>query len=92
VLFAPGLPDLVAVRDVCAAVHKPVNFMVGIKGKSFTVADFAVAGVKRVSFAGSLYWAAMTGLFNAAREIKGGTFDYLEQTIASAELAHFLQD
>jgi 2-methylisocitrate lyase-like PEP mutase family enzyme len=37
VLFAPGLPDLAAVRSVCAAVSKPVNFMVGIKGKSFTV-------------------------------------------------------
>src|SRR5262249_12272712 len=35
VLFAPGLPDLAAVRAVCAAVSKPVNFMVGIKGKSF---------------------------------------------------------
>ena len=36
VLFAPGLPDLAAVRAVCAAVSKPVNFMVGIKGKSFS--------------------------------------------------------
>ena len=33
VLFAPGLPDLPAVRAVCAALTKPVNFMVGIKGK-----------------------------------------------------------
>jgi len=31
VLFAPGLSDLAAVRAVCAAVSKPVNFMVGIK-------------------------------------------------------------
>jgi 2-methylisocitrate lyase-like PEP mutase family enzyme len=92
VLFAPGLPDLAAVREVCAAVHKPVNFMVGIKGKSFTVAELAASGVKRVSFAGSLYRAAITGLLNAAREIKGGTFKYLEQTMASAELSPFLQD
>jgi len=93
VLFAPGLPDLAAVREVCSAVRKPVNFMVGVKGKSFTVAELAAAGVKRVSFAGSLYRAAMTGLLNAAREIKGaGTFNYLEQTITSAELSPFLQD
>src|SRR5213592_938019 len=39
VLFAPGLPDLAAVRAVCAAVSMPVNFMVGIKGKSFTLAE-----------------------------------------------------
>src|SRR5271169_1882178 len=35
-LMAPGLPDLEAVRAVCAAVGKPFNFMVGIRGKSFT--------------------------------------------------------
>src|SRR5215207_2497657 len=45
---AAGLPDLDAVRAVCAAVGKPFNFMVGIKGKSFTVAALAAAGVKRM--------------------------------------------
>lgn len=33
VLFAPGLPDLGAVRTVCEAVTKPFNFMAGIQGK-----------------------------------------------------------
>ena len=33
VLMAPGLPDLAAVRTVCAALSKPFNFMVGIKGR-----------------------------------------------------------
>ena len=32
VLMAPGLPDLAAVRAVCSAVPKPINFMAGIKG------------------------------------------------------------
>jgi 2-methylisocitrate lyase-like PEP mutase family enzyme len=40
--------------------------MVGIKGKSFPVADLAAAGVKRVSLATSLYRAALTGLVEAA--------------------------
>ena len=53
--MAPGLPDLDAVRAVCSAVGKPFNFMVGIKGKSFTVAALADAGVKRISLATSLY-------------------------------------
>src|SRR5580693_3438526 len=61
-LMAPGLPDLEAVHAVCAAVGKPFNFMVGIKGKSFTVAALAAAGVKRISLAISLYKAAMTRL------------------------------
>ena len=46
VLLAPGLPDLEAVRAVCGAVTMPFNFMAGIKGHSFTVADLAAAGVK----------------------------------------------
>lgn len=80
VLFAPGLPSLDAVRAVCAAVSRPVNFMVGIKGKSFTVAELEAAGVRRISLATSLYRAAMAGLLNAAREVKEqGTFGYLER-------------
>ena len=62
VLMAPGLPDLAAVRAVCAAVSKPVNFMAGIKGKSFTVAELDAAGVSRISLATSLYRSAMRGL------------------------------
>lgn len=87
VLFAPGLPDLAAIRNVCAAVAKPVNFMVGIKGKSFSVPDLAAAGVKRISLATSLYRAAMTGLLNAVNEIQNsGEFSFLDRSITTAEL------
>jgi 2-methylisocitrate lyase-like PEP mutase family enzyme len=91
VLMAPGLPDLDAVRAVCSALSRPVNFMAGIKGKSFTVAALSQAGVKRVSLATSLYRAAMTGLVNAAKEVTDrGTFDYLEDTIATPALNAFM--
>lgn len=91
VLMAPGLPDLPAVRAVCGALSKPVNFMAGIKGKSFTVAELAAAGVRRISLATSLYRAAMTGLLGAAREVQGkGTFGYLEASLTTAELNAFL--
>ena len=91
VLFAPGLPDLAAVRAVCAAVKKPVNFMAGIKGRSFSVAELEAAGVRRVSLATSLYRAAMTGLLDAAREVKDkGSFGYLERCLSTAELNGFL--
>jgi ribosomal protein L13E len=33
------------VRTVCAAVSKPVNFMAGIPGRSFSVAELQAAGV-----------------------------------------------
>jgi 2-methylisocitrate lyase-like PEP mutase family enzyme len=92
-LMAPGLPDLDAVRAVCSAVGKPFNFMVGIKGKSFTVAALADAGVKRISLATSLYKAAMTGLLNAAREVREhGTFGYLDTSLATPDMNAFLRD
>jgi 2-methylisocitrate lyase-like PEP mutase family enzyme len=92
VLMAPGLPDLAAVRAVCAAVSKPVNFMAGIKGKSFTVAELEAAGVRRISLATSLYRYAMTNLVEAAREVKDkGTFGYIDRSIPSPDLAAFMQ-
>src|SRR5215813_10000593 len=92
VLFAPGLPDLAAVRAACAAVSKPVNFMAGIKGKSFSVAELEAAGVRRISLATSLYRYAMTNLVEAAREVKDkGTFSYIDRSIPSPDLAAFMQ-
>ena len=87
VLFAPGLPDLAAVRAVCAAVSKPFNFMVGIPGKSFSVEELAAAGVRRISLATSLYRAAMTGLLNAASEVKDkGRFSFLDRSLTTHDL------
>jgi 2-methylisocitrate lyase-like PEP mutase family enzyme len=87
VLFAPGLPDLASVAAVCRAVSKPVNFMVGIKGRSFSIRELEQAGVRRISLATSLYRAAMTGIFKAAREIHDhGTFSYLDDQLPSQAL------
>ena len=92
-LMAPGLPDLDAVRAVCAAVGKPFNFMAGIKGRSFTVAALADAGVKRISLATSLYRAAMTGLLNAAKEVREhGTFGYIDSSLGTPDMNAFLRE
>ena len=91
VLFAPGLPDLDAVRRVCRSLSKPVNFMVGIRGKSFSVAELEAAGVRRISLATSLWRAAMSGLLEAAREVKErGTFAYLERSVATPDLGRYM--
>ena len=93
VLFAPGLPDLVSVRAVCAALSRPLNFMVGIKGKAFTVAELEAAGVRRISLAASLYRMAMSGLLEAAREVREkGSFGYLDRSMSTAELNGLMQN
>lgn len=92
VLFAPGLPDLAAVRRVCSSVSKPVNFMVGIPKRSFSVAELQEAGVRRISLATSLYRAAMSGLYQAAVEVKEkGTFEFLNELVSPKELGRFLR-
>jgi 2-methylisocitrate lyase-like PEP mutase family enzyme len=92
VLFAPGLPDLVSVSAVCAAVSKPVNFMVGIKGKSFSTSQLVAAGVRRISLATSLYRAAMTGFLDAVNEVKNkGQFNFLDRSVSTQELNKLME-
>ena len=67
--------------------------MAGIRGKSFTVAELVEAGVKRISFASSLYRAAMTRLVEAVSEVKtSGTFGYLDTTMITADLNKFFPE
>jgi len=92
VLMAPALPDLDAVRRVCGALRRPFNFMAGIRGKSFSVAELQSAGVKRISLATSLYRSAMTALADAAREVQTeGRFDYLERTMSTADFNRLMR-
>jgi 2-methylisocitrate lyase-like PEP mutase family enzyme len=93
VLMAPGLADLEMVRKVCGALTKPFSFMVGIPGKSFTVAELEAAGVRRISLATSLYRAAMTGLIAAAREIRDeGTFGYLDRNVPGRDFSRYMSE
>ena len=86
VLYAPGLPDLEAIRTVCAEVDKPVNVVMGLSGRAFTVADLADAGVCRISVGGSFARAAMGAMMRAGREVlEQGTFTYADQAMSNAE-------
>lgn len=92
VLFAPALPSLDAVSLVCRSVSKPVNFMVAIPGKSFSVAELAASGVRRISLATTLYRAAMDGMLKAAQEIRdAGTFGYIDRILSGAQFARHLE-
>jgi 2-methylisocitrate lyase-like PEP mutase family enzyme len=66
VLFAPGLPDLDAVRAVCTAVEKPVNVLVMGSLTKASLDDLANAGVARVSLGSSLAWSVYGSLVETA--------------------------
>jgi 2-methylisocitrate lyase-like PEP mutase family enzyme len=91
VLYAPGLTSLDDIRTLCAAVDKPVNVVMGLKGKAFTVAELQDAGVKRVSVGGSFARAALGAFIRAAREVKDrGTFTYASDAIPDAEASSYM--
>lgn len=91
VLYAPGLPSLAAIRQVCASVSKPVNVLMGLKGATFSVEELAAAGVKRVSVGGSFARAALGAFVRAAREVKDkGTFTYATEAISHADVTAFM--
>ncbi len=92
VLYAPGLPDLEAIKNVCAAVApRPVNVLAGIQGLAFSVAELEVAGVRRISTGSVLSRVALGGLLVAGREMQEkGTFTFVEQAVSMAELGGFM--
>jgi 2-methylisocitrate lyase-like PEP mutase family enzyme len=93
VVFAPGLPDLPSITQVCAEVPRPLNVIAGSKGKPFTVAQLATAGVKRISLATAFYRAALTALREAAVEVRdAGTFGFGERILSFAEVSAVMTD
>ncbi|WP_184327360.1 oxaloacetate decarboxylase [Rhizobium sp. BK529] len=91
VLYAPGLPDIDTIRTVCAAVDKPVNVVMGLKGPRYSVAELSAAGVRRVSVGGSFARAALGALLRAAEEVKSsGTFTYAADAIPAATLSRLM--
>jgi 2-methylisocitrate lyase-like PEP mutase family enzyme len=90
VLYAPGLPDLDAIRTLCAEVDKPVNVVMGLPGRKFTVEQLAAAGVKRISVGGAFARSAYGAFVQAASEVRDqGSFTFAESAIGFAEMNAF---
>jgi 2-methylisocitrate lyase-like PEP mutase family enzyme len=93
ILYAPGLPDLEAIRTVCATVDVPVNVVMGLQGPELSVAELSEAGVARISTGGSLARAAFGGLMEAAREVASeGRFTYASRAASGAERTALMSD
>lgn len=91
VLYAPGLPDINAIRSVCSALDKPVNVVMGLQGQSYTVAELSDAGVRRISVGGSFARTALGALMRAAEEVKSlGTFTYAADAIPDAVVSQLM--
>ncbi len=76
-VYAPGLPNIDAVKAVCDAVSKPVNVLIIGKLAQHSVDEFAAAGASRLSIGGGLAWSAYGTLANAAEMLATGNFSCL---------------
>jgi 2-methylisocitrate lyase-like PEP mutase family enzyme len=87
VLYAPGLPDMDAIRAVVRAVApQPVNVLIGPRRGTATLADLSAAGVRRVSIGGALYRHAITAVATLAQQLAAGEFGGLAGGLSYAEL------
>jgi len=92
VLYAPGLRDLEMIRQVCAALSKPVNVLMALPGMPLSVEQLAAAGVRRISLGSALSRAALGAVLRAAREIRAhGTFGFIDAAAPSGEIEDFMQ-
>jgi 2-methylisocitrate lyase-like PEP mutase family enzyme len=92
VLYAPGLRNLGAIRQLCGALTRPVNVVMGLAGAAFSVEQLAAAGVRRISLGSALSRAALGAFLRAVREIKEqGTFGFAGDAASFAELNAFMQ-
>jgi len=86
VLYAPGLTGAEEIRTLCQSVKRPVNVVMGLKDGSFSVAELAELGVRRISVGSALSRAALGAFVRAAREMKEqGTFGFAAGAIPFGE-------
>jgi len=92
VLYAPGLPNLDAIRRVCASVTpKPVNVLMGRSADTYSLETLAAAGAKRISVGGTFARVALGAFVRAAREVKEkGTFTFAADTISHDEVSAYM--
>lgn len=85
-LYAPGAGRPEQIRAIVEAVApKPLNVLVG-RPASYTLADLAKLGVRRVSVGGALAGAAWGGFLRAARGLAEGRFEGFTENATHADL------
>lgn len=87
VLFAPGIATAEEIRQVVAAIDRPLNVLIGMPGMRLSVPQLQDLGVTRISLGASLARAAYGAMMRAATEIMAqGSFDYTAQAATRKEL------
>jgi len=92
VLYAPGLRDLETIRQVVAAVPKPLNVVMSAADPDITVQQLADVGVKRISVGGALARLAFASVREAALAMRdAGSFQWVRDALPSKDLKAIFQ-
>jgi 2-methylisocitrate lyase-like PEP mutase family enzyme len=92
VLYAPGLRDLATIRQVVAAVCKPLNVVMSAADPDLTTRQLAEAGVKRISVGGALSRLAFAAVRNAALAMRDqGSYQWVRDAMPSKDLKAILE-
>src|SRR5882672_5844920 len=92
VLYAPGLRDLATIRQVVAAVTKPLNVVMSAADPDLTTQQLADAGVRRISIGGTLSRLAYAAVRDAAIAMRDkGSYQWVRQAMPSKDLKAILE-
>jgi 2-methylisocitrate lyase-like PEP mutase family enzyme len=92
VLYAPGLRDLATIRQVAAAVSKPLNVVMSAADPDLTTQQLAEAGVKRISIGGALSRLAFAAVRDAALAMRDkGSYTWVRDAMPAKDLKAILQ-
>lgn len=93
VLYAPGLPDLGTIKQVCDEVDRPVNVVAGIGLKGVTLQQLQDCGVVRVSAGSALSRVAFGAMTKAMKAILDtGSFASFQDASSFASLDKLIRE
>ncbi|MBV8587552.1 MAG: isocitrate lyase/phosphoenolpyruvate mutase family protein [Verrucomicrobia bacterium] len=90
VLYAPVLPDLASIKELCRSVNRPVNVLATAALAHLTLDQLAAVGVKRVSVGSALSRVAISALVEAAKASRQGHFGWLTDGLSMAEISNYM--
>ena len=92
VLYAPGLRDLATIRQVVAAVPKPLNVVMSAADPDITTQQLAEAGVKRISVGGTLSRLAFAAVRDAALAMRDqGSYRWVRDAMSGKDFKVIFQ-
>lgn len=91
-LYVPGIKTREQISAVLAALEKPVNVLVGMKGFDIPLAELESMGVRRISTGGSVMCATLGLVRKAVSDLGIGKLDYLDGMIPHAEIKGIFAD